>query len=248
LKTSTFILSPNQSIGTLFILDGGGGDVWDIDHVYPFDTVQMMRQRILLHAVAGTTSPYVFLAVKESTGDYTPLDFVWPFTKSLPDPFTVLNTVDPHLMDGDIQKPVFPTLLHGITYEAAGAPREIHVWRLSAVWDGTTAVGPAVFGGFYRLFFPTLRSPADMSTVLSKDSLDVMQAFAVNRQEHLGVLDSQLTRLGDASPPPPRTLRWSPGVASLLQQQLYYRVRTIGCSQRRLRSCTTTTAAATASV
>lgn len=170
---------------------------YSLDDVYPFDTLAMIRQRILLEGT-GTKNPYLFLAVP-ATKSWRPLEFVWPFATGLADPFEVFETVNEHLMDGEVQKPVFPTLLNALTFEAIGAPREIHVWRLEVLRGEAKGKGPvsaAVFGGFYRLYFPTLRAPADLNSVVSDESAEVMLTFHEQRHMRLGRLDTLLAAKG----------------------------------------------------
>ncbi len=177
---------------------------------YPFDSILFVKQQIALHYNArGYLPNHLFIAEKTTTGTYRPLEFRWPFTAALADPLdaTVWGKPSTDLMEGDVRKPVFPTLLAGVTLESMSlntTANEIHVWSLATVLEANAQsldVSPTVVAGFLQLYFPMLETPADAEAVLGPltaaetQSLEAIRLFQEQRGARLTKLEGFLKSL-----------------------------------------------------
>ena len=134
-----------------------------LEGVYPFETLFTLKQRIALHNKTKSWLPKnVFIAKEVKDGIYTPIEFQWPFTETLANPFspTILGEPNKHLWLDNSRKAVFPILLSRMNVESA-IETVIHVWNLESIAKtlNITATNPpseAVFQGFFQLYFPLL--------------------------------------------------------------------------------------------
>lgn len=158
-----------------------GTDSWQLK-VYPFETIASVKQRISLHFKNDRSYlPNVVFLAKETEDGFKPVEFRWDFATTVPDP-TKVREPRSELMEGDVRKPVFPTLLQGLTVETVGI-QELHVWSLQTV-ARDLAVTPALFGGFLQFYFPLLERQSDVEALLEgpmtaaeKESVEAMQLF-----------------------------------------------------------------------
>ncbi len=174
---------------------------------YPFDSVGIMKQHIALHyGDRAHMSAGLFMATKTAEGLYKPLEFRWPFATAMADPLDpeVYGKPSTDLMEGDVRKPVFPTILAGVTLEDLGNTQtEIHIWSLATVMRGfTTTVTPTLVAGFLQLYFPLLETAADAEAVADtvtplteteEESLETARLFQEARQARLVKLEGFLT-------------------------------------------------------
>lgn len=181
---------------TIRVVDTGG--TWSLK-VYPFDSILFIKQQIALHYKSrGYLPPALYLAAKGR-----PLEFRWPFATTLPNP-TPNRTPSSELMEGDVRKPVFPTLLAGVTFETMGAPEEIEVWPLPMVVKDLELT-PTVVAGFVQLYYPGLETVGDVEAFLGtgpltdaeRKSLETMEQFHEARRTRLAKLEGFL---GTAEP------------------------------------------------
>lgn len=186
---------------------------WKLD-VYPFDTLYSVKQRISLHHNGDRTwlPNYLFLAEQTDAEDqWKTLEFVWPFSATLADPFSVKGIPDSRLMMGDQRKVIFPKIFSGITLEqlTEGAKEisAIHVWNLSDIVSELN-VTDAVFGGFCQLYFPGLTSPLELDvfqknaalTATEKEIFEVLEKYHEVRDQRFQILETCLKQLQATGP------------------------------------------------
>ena len=183
---------------TIRVIDhsiGGVNEPWSFT-AYPFDSILFLKQQIALHyGTRGYFPKAVFMAVKTGENEYRPLEFRWPFATSLLDPQH--RTISKDLMEGDVRKPVFPTILAGVTLESMGFPSEVHIWSLPTV-VGDMELTNTVVAGFVQLYFPLLETVADVEafqgtsplTDAEQQSLEAIRLFQEGRSARLAKLES----------------------------------------------------------
>ncbi len=186
---------------TIRVIDhsvGSDGAPWTFQ-AYPFDSILSLKQQIAIHYGTRAYFPNaVFVAVRIAEG-YRPLEFRWPFATTLADPVTLDGKVSSELMEGDVRKPVFPTILAGVTYESMGSPTEVHIWSIASV-VADLELTPALVAGFVQLYFPAMESVAAVEAFLGtqalsageKESLEAIRLFQEGRLTRLGKLESLL--------------------------------------------------------
>ncbi len=187
----------SQSIRVI-IHTAKGTDNWQLK-VYPFETIASVKQRIALHTKDDRAYlPNVVFLAKEADGGFRPVEFRWDFAPTVPDP-TKVRLPRSELMEGDVRKPVFPTLLQGLTVETVGI-QELHVWSLQTVAKDL-AITPAIFGGFLQFYFPLLERQTDVQALLEgdmtateKESVEAMQLFQDRFLARLAKVESFLEK------------------------------------------------------
>ena len=88
---------------------------FSLDHVYPFESIFSLKQRIGQHFAEDKKwlPNQLFVAQDAGSGLYKTLEFYWPFGKLLKDPFVNAGIPDTRIYEDESRKPVFPTILSG---------------------------------------------------------------------------------------------------------------------------------------
>lgn len=162
-----------------------------LTNVFPFETMYSLKQRIALaHTGDKQWLPSQLFVAQEETTQYKSLEFTWPFGKQLMDPFTpsIVGKPDVRIYKDDSRLPVFPTILSGITLEAAGLLKQpgqvLHVWNLASVATAS-GYGPGIlptnesFEGFFQLYFPAITSRDVFNGAFSETTESDKEAFRV---------------------------------------------------------------------
>ena len=193
-----------------------------LPNVFPFMTLYNLKQRLAVHNTGKREWLNLFIA--QYDGKYKPLEFTWPFGKTLDDPLDAerVGKPDARIYEGGDRKPIFPTILSGITIEAATDKQEgirtIHVWTLKGVAEAAgynegTAIRDDAYEGFFQLYFPTIKSKDDISNALKTTALGKreLEAFEV-AQQYCEYVDTRLMKLeanlGKTGPVNLRELRY----------------------------------------
>lgn len=184
---------------TIRVIDHSGGPPWTFQ-AYPFDSILSLKQQITLHYATRTYFPSALFIAEKTPSGFRPLEFRWEFATTLEDPLSPeARKPSKDLMEGDVRKPVFPTILAGVTYESMGSPAEIHVWPLAAVVKGLDLT-PVLVAGFVQLYYPMLETVAAVESLIAADpltdaektSLEAIRLFQEGRQIRLARLESLL--------------------------------------------------------
>jgi hypothetical protein len=213
-----------QTIRVIIHRDKRRSEEITIPNVYPFETVFNLKQRIAL-AKADSKSylpKYLFVAQDTGGANYATLEYFWPFSKTLKDPFDVPGIPDPRIYeDGSRKGDVFPNVLSGITLEAAllkSSTQIIHVWSLEAIAksvgiEAGTIVTDEIFEGYFQLYFPLLKTKEDLLEIFSPRIAEDEAALAIARDfrkavdERCTKVDAGLRSTADAQPMRLRELR-----------------------------------------
>lgn len=187
----------------------GKTSAWTLSDVYPFDTVLMIKQRIALHHEGSRAwlPQHQFVAVADE-GLWRPLEFVWSFGP-LADPLAKRGAVDARLLEGNVRKAIFPQITDGVTLETfavTGEP-EIHVWTLEALAKDLK-ITTQIFGAYLQLYFPALRTEADVEAALAdaplsaqeQDVFETLRSFHTLRGDRLVALNGRLGELTATTP------------------------------------------------
>lgn len=190
-----------------------------IPNVFPFTTLYNLKQRLARHNAGQREWMNLFIA--QATDDqYKPLEFTWPFGKRLEDPLKpeILGKPDARIYEGGDRKPIFPTILTGITIETAMENRTIHVWTLKSIavaagYEEGTAIRDDAYEGFFQLYFPLLKSRDEIAHALSTGPLNKKeQEYFEVAEQYCTYMDSRLTKLeanlGNTAPVTLRELRY----------------------------------------
>ena len=199
--------------------------------VFPFLTLQNLKQRIATHRDGDRAwlPNQLFLGqATEVEGKYNTLEFMWPFGKQLADPLSPdipnredVGKPDIRIFESGDRKPIFPSMLSGITIESAiKNVRTVHVWTLKTVAQASgysegTMIRDDAFEGFFQLYFPTLKSKDDVARSLDmseltpreKEAFRVAKEYSTAVDSRLHILNAALPTLKDASPIKMRELR-----------------------------------------
>ena len=192
--------------------------------VFPFMTLYNLRQRLAIQNEDKREWLHVFLAQEVAKGEYKPLEFTWPFGKSLHDPLhaDTVGKPDARIYKDGARQPISPIFLSGITIEAATEAKEgvrtIHVWTLKGIaeaagYDESTSVRDDVYEGFFQLYFPTLKSKDEITYAFKTSALNEKEkeAFEVAKQ-YCNYVDTRLMKLehnlGKTGPVNLRELRY----------------------------------------
>jgi hypothetical protein len=196
-----------------------------IPNVYPFETIYNLKQRICLAKPDEKTylPKYLFVAQDLGGGSYATLEYYWPFSKTLPDPYVSPGMPDPRIYeDGSRKGDVFPSILSGITVEdgtsLTASVRVLHVWTAAAIASAAgiragTMIADEVFEGYLQLYFPLIRTKADYAKVFeAKDAddaatLTIARTFRVEMDVRLAKVDAGLKAAETTSPLRLRELR-----------------------------------------
>jgi len=184
-----------------------------LKNVFPFETLYMLKQRLAItHLGDATWLPNrIFIAEDMGSAKFRPLEFIWPFSSALQDPFTLRGEPAIELYEDDSRKAVFPTVLSGITLETATKERVVHVWTLGSLLkairiDSSANLSEKLLGGFIQLYFPTLPKE-QIDAVLApsiqeddKTSFEVIQSYIELLDSRYRKLDTGLGKLGTAEP------------------------------------------------
>jgi hypothetical protein len=141
-----------------------------IPDVYPFLSVTDLKRLLWMHHDGETrwAPERVFLGVRGSQG-LRPVEFTWPIEVGpidLPDPHTT-KTPNPALVDSTgIRKPIYATMIGGLTLETALSPEllstgkipELEAISLDDLHQTDEPVEDSLFGGYYQLYFPWLKT------------------------------------------------------------------------------------------
>lgn len=181
-----------------------------LEHVYPFETVFSLKQRLaVLHANEKQWLPtHLFLAEHIQDNQYRPIEFSWPF--AITDSQYVYDPLNPETVgksdtriyvDGARRADIFPSILSGITIEQAfrDPTQPIHVWNLTTIlraagFDKTTLPNDEIFQGFFQLYFPTMDTKDAVSTAFQPPSEEDNETFSV-LQQYREYIDERLAKL-----------------------------------------------------
>ena len=175
----------SQVLRVIYHKDTASTEEFNLENVYPFETVYNLKQRIAInHRGDKNWLPNgLFVAQAAAGGKYTPVEFKWSFAEALDDPFLSPGTPNPNLWVDDGATGLGPAMLSGANVEsatketivagtAAGAGvgpaiRILHVWNLSSLaikagFGPATPVTEAAFEGYFKLYFPRLRTKEEM--------------------------------------------------------------------------------------
>ena len=168
------------------------GETHRINDVYPFISVTDLKRLIWIQYGKGDPrwSPErIFLGVRSQAenGGIRPIEFHWSSAVSqgsvyLPDPIT-FRVPTPELVDSaGNRKPIGPTMTGGLTLESALAPElaasngKIPIIDVIPLMALTTRpeltpeqLTPALYGGYYQLFFPWLTAPGQVLDAASTE-------------------------------------------------------------------------------
>jgi hypothetical protein len=184
----------------------GSNTSWTME-AYPFETILSIKQRISLHHSKDRKwlPNQLFLAEPANNGEWRTLEFLWPFSATLSDPLSVgvQGVPDSRIMEGSLRKPIFPTVLSGISVEMMNlsVPNEIHVWTLASMTNGVSYTDDVKFGGYFQLYFPGLKSSADIEPALhtgefTEEETSTMSVF----QEFRTITDERFARIESCIP------------------------------------------------
>jgi hypothetical protein len=190
----------------------------------------------------------VFLGIRSAGGRIRPLEFHWgAAAPDLADPLNAANHIpSPLLIDeAGNRRPIGPTMVGGLTVETALAPEiaaaggslpVITAISLAAIAADLTPdrLTPALYGGFYQLYFPWLTAPAQ---VLNAETPTVAAAYAAavpymeDRVGRIAVVQRALrARVGGSAPMKMTTmvrLRWvlpPPPIKPESLEKVFYRL------------------------
>ena len=161
-----------------------------LTNVYPFETLYSIKQRIALeHSGDKRWLPSQLFLAEEANKEYKSLEFTWPFGKHFADPCDPATSgkSDRRIYQGGAALPVFPTILSGITLEAATDTKQaiiLHVWNLATVakaagFGPDTLPTDEAFEGFFRLYFPAITTRDTLNEAFTELSESDREAFAV---------------------------------------------------------------------
>jgi hypothetical protein len=208
----------SQTVRVVIHKDARRAEEITLPNVYPFETIFNLKQRIALAKADDKTylPKYLFVAQDHGHANYATLEYYWPFSKTLEDPFIKPGVPDPRIYeDGSRKGDVFPNILSGITVETGAsfasdvASRILHVWTAAAI---VTAVGISarsmptdeMFEGFFQLYFPLMKTKEDLMATFAPQSDEDREAVAIARtyrtemDARLAKVDAGLRSLVDA--------------------------------------------------
>jgi len=173
----------SQVLRVIYHKDAASTEEFALENVYPFETVYNLKQRLAIkHRGDKNWLPNgLFVAQAASGGKYTPVEFKWSFAEQLDDPFLSPGTPNTNLWVDDGATGLGPAMLSGANVETATketvggagvgpATRILHVWLLSSLAEkaGFSAAAPvtdAAFEGYFKLYFPRLRTKEMMMQI-----------------------------------------------------------------------------------
>jgi len=190
---------------------GAPDSVLSLPDIYPFMSITELKRRLWLHQGGDPRwdPERVFVGVR-STTDPTrirPLEFYWPTAAepTLVDPMVATRAPSPLLVDdAGNRKPLQPTMIGSLLLEVALAPTDTVVAvNLAALIADLTPdqLTPALFAGFYQLYFPWLTAPGQVldaanttSTKATQDSYAVSVPYLEDRTGRIGIVQRALAR------------------------------------------------------
>ena len=213
-----------QTIRVIIHKDTHRSEELTLPGVYPFETVFNLKQRISLAKSDDKTYLPKYLFVAQDTGgaNYATLEYFWPFSKTLKDPFDIPGIPDSRIYeDGSRKGDVFPNVLSGVTLDAAltgSDGRIVHVWTAAAIANAIgieagTIVTDEVFEGYFQLYFPLFKTKEDLlDTFTKRDDADdaaltIARDFRKAVDERCAKIDAGLRSSAEASPMRLRELR-----------------------------------------
>ena len=198
-----------KAIRVILHLDKRRTEELSLPTVYPFETLYTLKQRItLLKSGDKNFLPnYLFIAQDVGGGNYTSLEFYWPFNKALKDPFATPGVPDERIYeDGEIKGDVFPYILSGITMEDAmpiskmsDGARVIHVWTADSLLKAAgfgprTMITDEAFHGFFALYFPYFKTAEDLMATFAKEDAEDKLVLAT-AQTYRKEVDARLAKI-----------------------------------------------------
>ncbi len=186
-ETSILLPSRIQTLGSypIHIHEYGTQESKWVSETFPFDTVQTVKDRISAHHNDNSwSSEYLYIATKAADGSLIPLEFAWPFAKTLPFPLETQGIPTSELVEGNIRKVVSATFFTHVTLETLGSPTELHVWRLKDLADGIELTD-AVLGGYIQLYFPHIRKVTEVEKAMSETSLSPKKGKSTSDSRYL---------------------------------------------------------------
>jgi hypothetical protein len=196
-----------------------GGAEETIDDVMPFMSVNDFKRLLWIHKGGDPrwAPEHVFLGVRAPGGGIRPIEFHWPMAVSnggvdLPDPIPAQNRVPNKVVvleTGERNARVGATMVGGLILEVALSPEiqatgtiptitAIPLHALSP--ESPETLTPALFGGFYQLYFPWLTAPGQVLDVAAASTAAAYAAvvpYMENRAGRIQVVQRALaTRVG----------------------------------------------------
>ena len=180
--------------------------------IYPFTSVTELKRRIWLQQGGDPrwAPERVFVGIR-TTADPTrirPLEFYWPTAAdlTLPDPTVAARTPSSLLVDdAGNRKPVTPTMIGALLLEVVMNPRTetVTAFSLAATIADLTPeqLTPALYAGFYQLYFPWLTAPAQVldaasttPTAADRAAYAVTVPYLEDRTGRVGIVQRALGR------------------------------------------------------
>jgi hypothetical protein len=177
-----------------------------IRDVYMFQTVYMLKQRIMLEMAEKSWAPeYTFIAVAHDDGMYSPLEFSWEFSQMVRDPYADVGKVESELYHGDAIMPVSPTLYQGLLLKNAQIADDVtvHVWSAGDLAKSVGVMTESIFYGYFKYYFPTLNDSEHLLRVLeAKD--DWFTEMLESVETYFSMTAARFEKLNAALPRLPR--------------------------------------------
>lgn len=200
---------PWASLQLELIGPGSSGKGLTLPDIYPFQSVTELKRRLWLHHNGDPrwAPERVFVGVRDATDptQLRPLEFYWPTAAepTLVDPTVAARTPSPLLVDdAGNRKPIQPTMVGNLLLEIALEPTvTVTAINLAALIGDLTPeqLTPALFGGFYQLYFPWLTAPAQVLDAASttptksqKDSFAITVPYLEDRTGRVSIVQRAL--------------------------------------------------------
>lgn len=194
----------------------GGNENKQIRDVFPFTSVTDLKRAIWIEQGGDPrwAPERVFVGVRRDDGTVRPLEFHWPTLKSvtLPDPVDPNSrSPNPALVDevGN-RRPIGPVMTGGLILEDALALEVLETGALPVVTAISLAslaptedseLTPALYHGFYQLYFPWLTEPGQVLDAKSQapsaelqNNYDAAVAYMRDRADRTEVIQRALER------------------------------------------------------
>jgi len=190
---------------------GAPGVTVTLPDIYPIQSIQEFKRRLWLFQKGDPrwAPERVFLGVQDAANptQIRPIEFYWPTAAepTLADPVTAARVPASLLVDAaGNRKPVQPKMVGTLLLEDSIKPTDtvIAICLAALTADLTPEVlTPALFTGFYQLYFPWLTSPAQVLdaglTTLSKadaEAYAITVPYLEDRTGRMGIVQGALAR------------------------------------------------------
>lgn len=138
-----------------------------VSNIFPFTTILNLKQRIAAkHVNDKRWMPNILFLGEETPTGFRTIEFVWPFSATLPAPTS--GEPDPRIYGADGRLPIFPKILTNATVEQRLESSRLHIWSFV---DVATAMGgaprDALFQGFFQLYWPSINTIEAVDAILA---------------------------------------------------------------------------------